>query len=168
MQKARRHPTQGHRPLAGMQFQDLFHPPVRGAFHLSLTVLVRYRSSGSIQPCRMVPADSAGVPPAPAYSGIPPYAGGVGLRGFHALRRRLPAPSPCPPAYYSGPYNPARALTRAVWARPLSLATTRGITIVFSSWGYLDVSVPPVRPHRCVHPLLGAGCPVREPRARWP
>jgi hypothetical protein len=27
-----------------MGFQDLFHPPRRGAFHLSLTVLVRYRS----------------------------------------------------------------------------------------------------------------------------
>ena len=32
-----------------------------------------------------------------------------------------------------------------VWALPRSLATTRGITIVFSSSGYLDVSVPPVR-----------------------
>jgi hypothetical protein len=27
-----------------MGFQDLFHPPRRGAFHLSLTVLVHYRS----------------------------------------------------------------------------------------------------------------------------
>ena len=32
------------RPLAGAWFQGLFHSPVRGAFHLSLTVLVRYRS----------------------------------------------------------------------------------------------------------------------------
>ena len=32
----------------------------------------------------------------------------------------------------------------AVWANPLSLATTYGITIVFSSSGYLDVSVPRV------------------------
>ena len=31
-----------------------------------------------------------------------------------------------------------------VWAVPLSLATTDGITIVFSSYGYLDVSVPHV------------------------
>ena len=69
MQKARRHPIAGHRPLVGAQFQVLFHPPVRGPFHLSLTVLVHYRSSRSPQPCRMVPADSAGVPPAPAYSG---------------------------------------------------------------------------------------------------
>src|SRR5579885_808690 len=30
--------------LVRTRFQGLFHPPRRGAFHLSLTVLVRYRS----------------------------------------------------------------------------------------------------------------------------
>ena len=48
MQKARRHPSAGLRPLVGGRFQGLFHSPARGAFHLSLTVLVRYRSLGSI------------------------------------------------------------------------------------------------------------------------
>ena len=43
------------------------------------------------------------------------------------------------------PYNPHPAVTGWVWANPLSLAATRGITIVFFSWGYLDVSVLPVR-----------------------
>ena len=38
MQKARRHPV-GLRPLVGNWFQVLFHSPVRGSFHLSLTVL---------------------------------------------------------------------------------------------------------------------------------
>ena len=38
-------------------------------------------------------------------------------------------------------YNPTVALTTVVWAVPRSLATTCGITIVFSSSGYLDVSV---------------------------
>ena len=33
-----------------------------------------------------------------------------------------------------------------VWPLPLSLATTRGISFDFSSWGYLDVSVRPVSP----------------------
>ena len=42
-------------------------------------------------------------------------------------------------------YNPTAALTAMVWALPRSLATTCGITIVFSSSGYLDVSVPRVR-----------------------
>ena len=32
------------RPLVSLRFQVLFHSPHRGAFHLSLTVLVRYRS----------------------------------------------------------------------------------------------------------------------------
>ena len=38
-------------------------------------------------------------------------------------------------------YNPAAAETDTVWTDPLSLATTHGITFVFSSSGYLDVSV---------------------------
>ena len=38
-------------------------------------------------------------------------------------------------------YNPLFAVTNMVWALPLSLATTNGITFVFFSSGYLDVSV---------------------------
>jgi len=37
-------PPKGLRFLSSIEFQDLFHPPNRGAFHLSLTVLVHYRS----------------------------------------------------------------------------------------------------------------------------
>ena len=48
MQKARRHIYKMLRPLVGARVQDLFHSPTRGSFHLSLTVLVRYRSHGSI------------------------------------------------------------------------------------------------------------------------
>ena len=48
MQKARGHPTNGLPLFVSIRFQGLFHPPVRGAFHLSLTVLVHYRSLGSI------------------------------------------------------------------------------------------------------------------------
>ena len=48
MQKARRHCIRQLRPLVGARFQDLFHSPARGSFHLSFTVLVRYRSHGSI------------------------------------------------------------------------------------------------------------------------
>ena len=58
---------------------------------------------------------------------------------FHVLR--LPTLLPT-----SRSYNPGAAWTVPVWAPPRSLATTCGITFVFSSWGYLDVSVPPVRP----------------------
>ena len=42
-------------------------------------------------------------------------------------------------------YNPGTAVTVPVWAGPRSLAATGGITIVFFSSGYLDVSVPRVR-----------------------
>ena len=35
-------------PLVSVRFQGLFHSPHRGAFHLSLTVLVHYRSYGSL------------------------------------------------------------------------------------------------------------------------
>ena len=38
-------------------------------------------------------------------------------------------------------YNPADAETSAVWAPPFSLAATPGITFVFFSSAYLDVSV---------------------------
>ena len=48
MQKARRHTNMVLRPLVGERFQGLFHSSARGAFHLSLTVLVHYRSLGYI------------------------------------------------------------------------------------------------------------------------
>jgi hypothetical protein len=47
MQKARRHPF-GLRPLVSAWFQVLFHSLIQGSFHLSLTVLVHYRSLRSI------------------------------------------------------------------------------------------------------------------------
>ena len=58
------------------------------------------------------------------------------------LSRRVPlcALLPC-----RLPYYPARASTPAVWALPLSLAATRGVTVVFLSSDYWDVSVRRVR-----------------------
>ena len=47
MQKARRH-TEVLRPLVSVWFQGLFHSLIQGSFHLSLTVLVHYRSLRSI------------------------------------------------------------------------------------------------------------------------
>ena len=48
MQKARRHSISELRQLVSERFQGLLHSPVRGSFHLSLTVLVHYRSSDHI------------------------------------------------------------------------------------------------------------------------
>ena len=42
-------------------------------------------------------------------------------------------------------YNPGATWT-PVWAGPVSLAATPGISVDFFSWGYLDVSVLPVGP----------------------
>ena len=53
-------------------------------------------------------------------------------------------------------YNPGVAVTTPVWADPISLAATLGITLVFSSSGYLDVSVRRVRLH-CWMPYLQYG-----------
>ena len=47
MQKARRH-HEWLRPLVSVWFQGLFHSFIQGSFHLSLTVLVHYRSLRSI------------------------------------------------------------------------------------------------------------------------
>ena len=59
-------------------------------------------------------------------------------------------------------YNPAVAVTIAVWATPRSLATTGGIVFTFFSCGYLDVSVPRVR--FLLYRMTGSlppGCPIR-------
>ena len=69
----------------------------------------------------------------------------------------------------SQPYNPGSAETKPVWAIPISLATTLGITFVFFSCGYLDVSVP----HVClpdypeISTLRQMGCPIRVSADRF-
>ena len=61
--------------------------PSRGTFHPSLTVLVHYRSPGSIQPYQAVLADSHGIPRAPRYSGTPTTVlPRCRVRGSHPLR----------------------------------------------------------------------------------
>ena len=70
---------------------------------------------------------------------------GTGLSPSSArLSRRLPLCALRPSCL---PYYPARASTPAVWALPLSLAATRGVTVVFLSSDYWDVSVRRVRLH---------------------
>lgn len=60
-------------------------------------------------------------------------------------------------------YNPNIAETTLVWANPSSLATTIGITIVFFSSAYLDVSVQRVRFSPCggCHVFNMTGCPIQ-------
>ena len=79
LQKARRHSLFRTAPTArGRTVSGAVSLPSRGAFHLSLTVLVRYRSRESVQPWRVVPPASDRVSRARPYSG-PAFRGG---RGF--------------------------------------------------------------------------------------
>ena len=71
LQKARHHPKHVQALTACRHtVSGTLSLPSRGTFHLSLTVLVRYRSPGSIQAYRVVPADSQHIPRARCYSGI--------------------------------------------------------------------------------------------------
>ena len=136
--------------------------PSRGAFHLSLTVLVRYRSQGSTQAWMVVHPGSDRVSRARPYSGSQTAVLVLRVRGSHPLRPAFPCRSArtwfsdCGRglgAPGSASRNTCEATAPAlapsqVWARALSLAATRAISVDFSSSGYLDVSVPPVVPRK--------------------
>ena len=90
----------------------------------------------------MVPPDSDRVPPAPPYSGTGPRPGVVSRTGLSPSTAPLSRGVPLRRSdRLRPPYNPARASTPAVWAIPRSLAATWGVTVVFLSSAYLDVSV---------------------------
>src|SRR4029079_2476574 len=78
---------EGHSPLTACRHtvSGSFHSPSRGSFRLSLTVLVRYRSSGSIQPWKMVLPGSHRVARAPWYSGAARKTCPFRLKGYHLL-----------------------------------------------------------------------------------
>ena len=128
------------RPLVGTWFQVLFHSPKRGTFHLSLTVLVRYRSprvlslgpwSGQIHTGFHVPG---------ATWEFARRVHAFGLRAYHPLREAFPNHSAkrnlC--NSFARPY-PGRQIPRprrrktygldtpSVWAYPSSLAATTGV-----------------------------------------
>ena len=71
-------------------FQYSISLPFRGSFHLSLTVLVHYRSLESISPYGLVPADSDKVTRASPYSGYPIKFIVFRLQDYHLLRFVFP------------------------------------------------------------------------------
>ena len=88
--------------------------------------------------------------------------------GLSPSLARLPRRFPCLRVPLARVLQPRRA-SAPVWPLPLSLAATDGISgIDFSSSGYLDVSVPPVRPPRASfspagrRPLRRRGFPIRK------
>ena len=59
-----------------------------------------------------------------------------------------------------------RSARTAVWALPVSLAATSGITVVFSSSGYLDVSVHRVPPAcLCIQHTVTGSSPAGFPHS---
>ena len=74
-----------------------------------------------------------------------------------------------------GAFHPASSqfpATEPVWAPPLSLTTTQGISVDFFSSGYLDVSVPRVRLRSTMYSSRGYACawvsPFGSPMVKGP
>jgi len=113
----------------------------------------------------MVLAVSDRVSPAPPYSGYWPAWQPCVYGAITLFGPRFPAGLHFVCQTFCRSYNPP-AHVPGFGLPPLSLATTCGITVVFSSSGYLDVSVPRVAvpaqvPGRQVFNLTGS--PIRTP-----
>ena len=102
LQKARRHSAKAAPTACRRTVSGTVSLPSRGAFHLSLTVLVRYRSLESVQPWRVVPPASDRVSRARPYSGI---------RLMRGTRCRVRGSHPVPPAF------PCRSATKSLCNR---------------------------------------------------
>ena len=89
----------------------------------------------------MGPADSDRITRVPPYSGYCLKSKNLLVRGCHPLWPDFPDGSDSFLDLLWQSYYPMAAETAMVWANPRSLAATGGITVVFSSSGYLDVSV---------------------------
>ena len=98
---------------------------------------------------------------------------------FHKLRLThgfVTSARACTP-WKTRPTTPGRqrahAYTCPVWADPLSLATTQGVSVDFLSSGYLDVSVPPLASAGPMYSgrgnaaLPALGFPIRESADQW-
>ena len=134
--------------------------PSRGAFHLSLTVLVRYRSRCSIQACPTVRADSRGIPRVPRYLGE--AIGRNRAYGYGAIALYGPASNPVPLARFfltaakgPGPWTgfpttplaqPPESITRQRFSHPpVSLATTPGMSLPAGTEMFHFPAFPPLQ-----------------------
>jgi hypothetical protein len=105
LQKARRQGFTPLRPVVSIRFQILFHSPRRGSFHLSLTVLLRYRSSSVFslgQWTAQLPTELA----CSVVLRIPISKLRLRVRDYHPLRSTFPDPSTSAPLRFHGSYNP--------------------------------------------------------------
>ena len=165
MQKARRHPTKGLRPLVSTRFQVLFTPLFRVLFTFpsrywftiglsgvcSLSGWCRWIQTGFLRP--RLTQESSIVRKQFVYrtltvSGWPSHAIQLSLRN-QMLRS----------------YNPAVAVTTVVWAPPRSLATTWGIICYFLFLRVLRCFSSPGLPLALRLKYLRftqVGCPIRK------
>ena len=95
LQKARRHSAKAAPTACGRTVSGTVSLPSRGAFHLSLTVLVRYRSQESTQPWRVVPPDSRRVSRVRRYSGAVLAGESASRTGLSPCSAGLPRPFRC-------------------------------------------------------------------------
>ena len=111
----------------------------------------------------MVPPVSRRVSRAPRYSGCRSPQGLLTPTGLSPSLAGRSRPSGFVTFGLSRSHNPARALTRAVWARPLSLAATRGVTCLFSPPAATKMFQFTAFAHLSVSPLGGVP-PFGHPR----
>ena len=132
LQKARRHTLKGAPTACRQAVSGTVSLPSRGAFHLSLAVLVRYRSQESIQGWRVDPPDSHRVSRARRYSGADCRGDPIRVRGSNPVPPAFPGRSAsvrlCNRTVV-GPTTPGGTCPPRFALGPLSLATTRGISI---------------------------------------
>jgi hypothetical protein len=143
MQKARRQPTKGLRPLVSARFQVLFTPLSTVLFTFPSRYLFTIGLSGVFSLagwCRQIQAGFHLSRPTQDTAISSKIAG----KGLSPAMASFPKEFPFSLIIIMQSYNPTAAVTAMVWANPVSLATTKGITVVFFSSGYLDVSVPQV------------------------
>ena len=122
--------------LVGIRFQVLFHSPHRGSFHLSLTVLCAIGHQVVFSLGGWSPQLPTGFLVSRGTQDTASPHEPFRLQAYHLLWRGFPSPLTMPHGYYlCGPTTPGLQAIR-VWALPLSLAATEGISFDFSSSGY--------------------------------
>src|SRR3954467_9470213 len=187
MQKARRDSTTLLRPRVGARFQVLFHSPSGVLFTFPSRYLSAIGHQGVLSlggwspqirtafhgsgPTQEHLAEGRALSP----TGLLPTV----VQVFHKLRLTHDFMTSARPdtTWMRRPTTPGRqrvsAYTCQVWADPLSLATTQGVSVDFLSSGYLDVSVPPLASAGPMYSgrgnaaLPALGFPIRESADQW-
>ena len=136
MQKARRHTTEGAPTACRHTGSGTISLPCSGYFSPFL------HSTGSLSVSREYlalpdgPGRFAQDFSCPALLRILVGMNNLRVRGYHPLSPNFPECSSSLSSSTFQSYNPRHAVTWLVWANPRSLATTRGIIIIFFSYGY--------------------------------